>query len=109
MYILLKRKENELFGTNHTKHTTTNIVAKQTHNDPIVNQIILFHKWLDRHRNMCEQWDKNKEELLDKLNEEWNKENKNNSNVTDTNGENNITRVLNSDVSIQIDMNSKPI
>ncbi|ETW50536.1 hypothetical protein PFMALIP_01457 [Plasmodium falciparum MaliPS096_E11] len=107
---LLKRKENELFGTNHTKHTTTNIVAKQTHNDPIVNQINLFHKWLDRHRNMCEQWDKNKkEELLDKLNEEWNKENKNNSNVTDTNGENNITRVLNSDVSIQIDMNSKPI
>ncbi|ETW44291.1 hypothetical protein PFNF135_01540, partial [Plasmodium falciparum NF135/5.C10] len=107
---LLKRKENELFGTNNTKHTTTNIVAKQTHNDPIVNQINLFHKWLDRHRNMCEQWDKNKkEELLDKLNEEWNKENKNNSNVTDTNGENNITRVLNSDVSIQIDMNSKPI
>ncbi|ETW37842.1 hypothetical protein PFTANZ_01492 [Plasmodium falciparum Tanzania (2000708)] len=107
---LLKRKENELFGTNHTKHTTTNIVAKQTHNEPIVNQINLFHKWLDRHRNMCEQWDKNKkEELLDKLNEEWNKENKNNSNVTDTNGENNITRVLNSDVSIQIDMNSKPI
>ncbi|KNG77255.1 erythrocyte membrane protein 1 [Plasmodium falciparum IGH-CR14] len=79
---LLKRKENELFGTNHTKHTTTNIVAKQTHNDPIVNQINLFHKWLDRHRNMCEQWDKNKkEELLDKLNEEWNKENKNNNDM----------------------------
>ncbi|ETW62716.1 hypothetical protein PFMC_01450, partial [Plasmodium falciparum CAMP/Malaysia] len=108
---LLKRKENELFGTNHTKHTTgSKRVAAQTHTDPIINQLNMFHKWLDRHRNMCEQWNQNKkEELLDKLNEEWNKENKNNSNVTDTNGENNITRVLNSDVSIQIDMNSKPI
>ncbi|SOV76311.1 erythrocyte membrane protein 1, PfEMP1, putative [Plasmodium reichenowi] len=102
---IVKRKENELFGTNHKKHTTTNIVATQTHNDPIVNQINLFHQWLDRHRNMCEKWNKNnkKEELLDKLKEEWNKDNKKH------NGENNINKMLNSDVSIQIDMdNPKP-
>ncbi|KNC35934.1 hypothetical protein PFLG_01204 [Plasmodium falciparum RAJ116] len=104
---LLKRKENELFGTNHTKHTTTNSVAKQTHNEPIVNQINLFHKWLDRHKNMCEQWDKNKkEEFLDKLKKEWNKENNNNSGDINNRYEN----VLNTDVSIQIDMNDpKPI
>ncbi|ETW43229.1 hypothetical protein PFNF135_02144 [Plasmodium falciparum NF135/5.C10] len=103
---LLKRKENELFGTNHTKHTTTNSVAKQTHNEPIVNQINLFHKWLDRHKNMCEQWDKNKkEEFLDKLKKEWNKENNNNSGDINNRYEN----VLNTDVSIQIDMhNPKP-
>ncbi|ETW37165.1 hypothetical protein PFTANZ_02097 [Plasmodium falciparum Tanzania (2000708)] len=100
---LLKRKENELFGTNHTKHTTTNSVAKQTHNEPIVNQINLFHKWLDRHKNMCEQWDKNKkEEFLDKLKKEWNKENNNNSGDINNRYEN----VLNTDVSIQIDMNN---
>ncbi|ETW49847.1 hypothetical protein PFMALIP_02037 [Plasmodium falciparum MaliPS096_E11] len=104
---ILKRKENELFGTNHTKHTTTNSVAKQTHNEPIVNQINLFHKWLDRHKNMCEQWDKNKkEEFLDKLKKEWNKENNNNSGDINNRYEN----VLNTDVSIQIDMNDpKPI
>ncbi|KNC36060.1 erythrocyte membrane protein 1 [Plasmodium falciparum RAJ116] len=104
---LLKRKENELFGTNHTKHTTTNSVAKQTHNDPIVNQINLFHKWLDRHRNMCEQWDKNKkEELLDKLKEEWEQDYNNNSGDIHNRYEN----VLNTDVSIQINMNDpKPI
>ncbi|EWC77203.1 hypothetical protein C923_02129 [Plasmodium falciparum UGT5.1] len=104
---LLKRKENELFGTNHTKHTTTNIVAKQTLNDPILNQINLFHKWLDRHKNMCEQWDKNKkEELLDKLKKEWEQDYKNNSDDIHNRYEN----VLNTDVSIQINMNDpKPI
>ncbi|EWC76152.1 hypothetical protein C923_03178 [Plasmodium falciparum UGT5.1] len=71
---VLKRKENELFGTNHTKkNTSTNSVAKLTNSDPILNQINLFHKWLDRHRDMCEQWN-NKEELLDKLKEEWENE-----------------------------------
>ncbi|KOB63778.1 pfEMP1 [Plasmodium falciparum HB3] len=113
---LLKRKENEIFGTNHTKHTTTNSIAKQTHTDPILIQLDLFHKWLDRHRNMCEQWNKNKkEELLDKLKEEWNKKNNNNSDLTHTSsnipsGENSIKNVLNTDVSIQIDMDDpKPI
>ncbi|KNC36050.1 variant-specific surface protein [Plasmodium falciparum RAJ116] len=113
---LLKRKENEIFGTNHTKHTTTNSIAKQTHTDPILNQLDLFHKWLDRHRNMCEQWNKNKkEELLDKLKEEWNKKSNNNSDLTHTSsnipsGENSIKNVLNTDVSIQIDMDDpKPI
>ncbi|SOV76307.1 erythrocyte membrane protein 1, PfEMP1, putative [Plasmodium reichenowi] len=78
---LLKRKENELFGTNHRKHTTTNRFAKPTNSDPIINQLDLFHKWLDRHRDMCELWDKNKkEELLDKLKEEWNKDNNNSGN-----------------------------
>ncbi|SOV11096.1 erythrocyte membrane protein 1, PfEMP1, putative [Plasmodium gaboni] len=72
---LLKRKENELYGTKHTKNTSTNRVAKQIVGDPISNQIDLFHKWLDRHRNMCKTWN-NKEEMLSKLNEEWNKENK---------------------------------
>ncbi|SOS76840.1 erythrocyte membrane protein 1, PfEMP1 [Plasmodium sp. gorilla clade G1] len=113
---LLKRKENEIFGTNHTKHTTINSIAKQTHTDPILSQLDLFHKWLDRHRNMCEQWNKNKkEELLDKLKEEWNKKNNNNSDLTHTSsnipsGENSIKNVLNTDVSIQIDMDDpKPI
>ncbi|SOS77984.1 erythrocyte membrane protein 1, PfEMP1, putative [Plasmodium sp. gorilla clade G1] len=111
---LLKRKENELFGTNHTKHTTTNSVAKQTHTDPILNQINLFHKWLDRHRNTCEQWDKNKkEELLDKLKEEWEQYYNNNSgdiHTSDNNIVNTVNHVFNTDVSIQIDMNDpKPI
>ncbi|EUT91191.1 hypothetical protein PFAG_00789 [Plasmodium falciparum Santa Lucia] len=49
---LLKRKENELFGTKHTKNITFNCVATQTYNDPIMNQIDLFHKWIDRHRDI---------------------------------------------------------
>ncbi|EUR72849.1 hypothetical protein PFBG_02053 [Plasmodium falciparum 7G8] len=71
---VLKRKENELFGTNHVKQTSIHSVAKLTNSDPIHNQLELFHKWLDRHRDMCEKWN-NKEELLDKLKEEWNKDN----------------------------------
>ncbi|SCM18884.1 erythrocyte membrane protein 1, PfEMP1, putative [Plasmodium sp.] len=108
---ILKRKKNELFGTNHTKkNTSTNSVAKNTNSDPITSQLELFHKWLDRHRNMCDQWDKNKkEELLDKLKKEWNKENNNNGDKT-YNSDNkpgdipSDNHVLNSDVSIQIDM-----
>ncbi|SOV83935.1 erythrocyte membrane protein 1, PfEMP1, putative [Plasmodium reichenowi] len=95
---ILKRKENELFGTNHVKHTSNNSVAKLTNSDPIMNQLELFHKWLDRHRDMCEKWDKNnkKEELLDKLKEEWNKDY--NSDIPSSN------KMLNADVSIEIDM-----
>ncbi|SOS77681.1 erythrocyte membrane protein 1, PfEMP1 [Plasmodium sp. gorilla clade G1] len=104
---ILKRKENELFGTNHTKHTTTNIVTKLTNSDPILNQINLFHKWLDRHRDMCEKWDKNKMELLDKLKEVWNKENNNNSAKTyNSDNKPSGNKTLNTDVSIQIDMDN---
>ncbi|SOV21918.1 erythrocyte membrane protein 1, PfEMP1, putative [Plasmodium sp. DRC-Itaito] len=71
---LLKRKENELYGTTHPKNTTFNRVATETYTDPIMNQLNLFHEWLDRHRDMCEKWN-NKEEMLSKLNEQWNKEN----------------------------------
>ncbi|KYN92935.1 putative EMP1-like protein, partial [Plasmodium gaboni] len=74
---LLKRKENELFGTKHTKNTSTN-------SDPISNQIDLFHKWLDRHRDMCNKRN-NKEEMLNQLNDEWNKENKEHLLYTSTN------------------------
>ncbi|SOS81696.1 erythrocyte membrane protein 1, PfEMP1, putative [Plasmodium sp.] len=99
---VLKRKENELFGTNHPKHTNTHNVAKNTNNDPIDNQLDLFHTWLDRHRDMCEQWN-NKEEVLDKLKDEWNKD-KNSGDITNDN------KTLNTDVSIQIHMdNPKPI
>ncbi|EWC76141.1 hypothetical protein C923_03190 [Plasmodium falciparum UGT5.1] len=52
---VLKRKENELFGTNHVKQTSIHSVAKNTYSDDaITNKINLFHKWLDRHRDMCE-------------------------------------------------------
>ncbi|KNC35208.1 erythrocyte membrane protein 1 [Plasmodium falciparum RAJ116] len=107
---ILKRKENELFGTNHPKHTNTHNVTKSSNSDPILNQINLFHKWLDRHRNMCEEWDKNKVELLDKLKEEWNKENNNNGDKTyNSDNKPSHNHVLNTDVSIQIDMdNPKP-
>ncbi|SOS77688.1 erythrocyte membrane protein 1, PfEMP1 [Plasmodium sp. gorilla clade G1] len=105
---ILKRKENELFGTNHTKkNTSTNRVAKNTNSDPILNQINLFHKWLDRHRNICEERDKNKVELLDKLKKEWNKENNNNVDKTyNSDNKPSHNHVLNTDVSIQIDMDN---
>ncbi|ETW45716.1 hypothetical protein PFMALIP_06223, partial [Plasmodium falciparum MaliPS096_E11] len=122
---VLKRKENELFGTNHVKQTSIHSVAKLTNSAPIHNQLELFHKWLDRHRNMCEKWN-NKEEVLDKLKEEWNKDNNNSGNInpsgntpptsdipsgklSDTPSDNNIpssNQILNTDVSIQIDMNN---
>ncbi|ETW39373.1 hypothetical protein PFNF135_06237 [Plasmodium falciparum NF135/5.C10] len=93
---VLKRKENELFGTNYKKNTSNNSVAKLTNSDPIMNQINLLHKWLDRHRDMCNTWN-TKEELLDKLNEQWNKE-KDGGNVPSDN------RSLNTNVSFEIDM-----
>ncbi|SOS78635.1 erythrocyte membrane protein 1, PfEMP1, putative [Plasmodium sp. gorilla clade G1] len=101
---VLKRKENELFGTNHPKHTNKHNVTKSSNSDPIDNQLDLFHTWLDRHRDMCEQWN-NKEELLDKLKEEWNKDNNGGDIHTSDNN-----KTLNTDVSIQIHMdNPKPI
>ncbi|EWC75620.1 hypothetical protein C923_03710 [Plasmodium falciparum UGT5.1] len=93
---VLKRKENELFGTNYKKNTSNNSVAKLTNSDPIMNQLDLLHKWLDRHRDMCEKWN-NKEDILNKLNEEWDKDN-DGINVPSDN------RSLNTDVSIQIDI-----
>ncbi|SOV20280.1 erythrocyte membrane protein 1, PfEMP1, putative [Plasmodium sp. gorilla clade G2] len=70
---LLKRKENELFGTRHPKNSSTNLVVNGTHSDPISNQIDLYHKWLDRHKDMCTKWN-NKEEMLNQLNDKWNME-----------------------------------
>ncbi|KNC35066.1 erythrocyte membrane protein 1 [Plasmodium falciparum RAJ116] len=96
---VLKRKENELFGTNYKKNTSNNSVAKNTNNDPIMNQLDLLHKWLDRHRDMCEKWN-TKEELLDKLNEQWNKDNDGGGDISTSNG----NKRLNTDVSIQIDI-----
>ncbi|ETW52015.1 hypothetical protein PFUGPA_05980 [Plasmodium falciparum Palo Alto/Uganda] len=93
---VLKRKENELFGTKHKKNTSNNSVAKNTNNDPIMNQLDLLHKWLDRHRVMCNTWN-TKEDILNKLNEQWNKDN-DGINVPSDN------RSLNMDVSIQIDI-----
>ncbi|KNC35023.1 variant surface protein [Plasmodium falciparum RAJ116] len=102
---LLKRKENELFGTeHHPKRTTTNHFATPTRDDPLHNQLELFHKWLDRHRDMCEKWE-NHHERLAKLKEEWeNETHSGNTHPSDSN------KTLNTDVSIQIHMdNPKPI
>ncbi|EUR74116.1 hypothetical protein PFBG_01717 [Plasmodium falciparum 7G8] len=100
---LLKRKENELFGTNHPKHTNTHNVTKPARDDPLHNQLDLFHTWLDRHRNMCEKL-KNDNERLAKLKEEWeNETHSGNTHPSDSN------KTLNTDVSIQIHMdNPKP-
>ncbi|KNG75244.1 erythrocyte membrane protein 1 [Plasmodium falciparum IGH-CR14] len=101
---VLKRKENELFGTNHVKQTSIHSVAKPTRDDPLHNQLELFHKWLDRHRDMCEKWE-NHHERLAKLKEEW-------ENDTSTSGNthpSDSNKTLNTDVSIQIHMdNPKP-
>ncbi|SOV11102.1 erythrocyte membrane protein 1, PfEMP1, putative [Plasmodium gaboni] len=70
-----KEKKMNYMEQNITKNTTFNNVATQKYDDLISNQKYLFHKWLDRHRDMCEKCS-NKDELLDKLNEEWNNENK---------------------------------
>ncbi|KNC35044.1 erythrocyte membrane protein 1 [Plasmodium falciparum RAJ116] len=96
---VLKRKENELFGTNHMKNTSNNNVAKLTNSDPIMNQLDLLHKWLDRHKDMCNTWN-TKEELLEKLNEQWNKDNDVGGDISTSNG----NKKLNTDVSIQIDI-----
>ncbi|ETW20265.1 acidic terminal segment protein [Plasmodium falciparum Vietnam Oak-Knoll (FVO)] len=97
---LLKRKENELFGTNHVKQTSIHSVAKPARDDPLHNQLELFHKWLDRHRDMCEQWE-NHHERLAKLKEEWeNETHSGNTHPSDSN------KTLNTDVSIQIHMDN---
>nr|SPJ13432.1 erythrocyte membrane protein 1, PfEMP1, putative [Plasmodium sp. DRC-Itaito] len=70
---ILKRKENELFGTENPKHTTPNRFGQPAREDPLHNQIQLFHKWLDRHRDMCEKWENN-HERLNKLKEQWEKD-----------------------------------
>ncbi|ETW19852.1 hypothetical protein PFFVO_01246 [Plasmodium falciparum Vietnam Oak-Knoll (FVO)] len=41
------KQENELYGTNNTKNTTFNSFSKQSHSDPIMNQLNIFHKWID--------------------------------------------------------------
>ncbi|ETW33482.1 hypothetical protein PFTANZ_05800 [Plasmodium falciparum Tanzania (2000708)] len=61
-----------------------------------MNQLNLFHTWLDRHRDMCNTWN-TKEDILNKLNEEWNKDN-------DGGDIPNDNKTLNTDVSIEIDM-----
>ncbi|CDO62090.1 erythrocyte membrane protein 1, EMP1 [Plasmodium reichenowi] len=124
---ILKRKENELFGTNHVKQTSTHSVASPTNSDPIHNQLELFHKWLDRHRDMCEKLG-NKVDILNQLKEKWEKEN-NSGNKTSGNITPNSdihsgklsdipsgklsdipssNKTLNTDVSIQIDMDNNP-
>nr|SPJ13416.1 erythrocyte membrane protein 1, PfEMP1, putative [Plasmodium sp. DRC-Itaito] len=102
----------------------SNSVAKYTNSDPIECQLNLFHKWLDRHRDMCQQWDKNnKDNILDKLKEEWEKDN--NKHNGDNIPSDNIPRgnkhsgklsdipssntTLNTDASIQIDMNTNHV
>ncbi|SOV76095.1 erythrocyte membrane protein 1, PfEMP1, putative [Plasmodium reichenowi] len=103
---ILKRKENELFGTNHTKRTNAYSVGSPTNSDPIHNQLELFHKWLDRHRDMCEKWDKNnKVDILNQLKEEWNKDNNKHSSDIQTSDIPSSNKMLNTDVSIQINMN----
>ncbi|KYN92936.1 putative EMP1-like protein, partial [Plasmodium gaboni] len=92
---VLKRKENELFGTNHPKHNTTN-------SDPILNQLDLVDQWLDKNRYICETFS-NKEELLDKLKELWDNKNKN-SGITDISQNN----MFNSNISLQTYMDPKP-
>ncbi|CDO65681.1 erythrocyte membrane protein 1, EMP1 [Plasmodium reichenowi] len=135
---LLKRKENELFGTNHhPKHTTgTHNVAKPTNSDPIHNQLELFHKWLDRHRDMCEKLG-NKVDILHKLKEKWENDNNSGNKTSDNTPPNSDipsgklsdipsgklsdipngklsdipsdNKMLNTDVSIQIHMDNKPL
>ncbi|SOV76079.1 erythrocyte membrane protein 1, PfEMP1, putative [Plasmodium reichenowi] len=104
---VLKRKENELFGTNHNpKRTSNNSVVKSTNSDPIHNQLELFHKWLDRHRDMCEKWEKHDERLV-KLKEKWeNETHSGNINPSDIPSSN---KTLNTDVSIHIHMDNKPL
>ncbi|SOV76350.1 erythrocyte membrane protein 1, PfEMP1, putative [Plasmodium reichenowi] len=102
---ILKRKENELFGTNHVKHTSTHSVASPTNSDPIHNQLNLFHKWLDRHRDMCQQWE-NHDERLAKLKEKWDNDNNHSGNKHSDNIPSDSNKMLNTDVSIQIDMDN---
>ncbi|CDO65470.1 erythrocyte membrane protein 1, EMP1 [Plasmodium reichenowi] len=116
---IIKRKENELFGTeHHPKRTNTYSVAKNTYSDPIMNQLDLFHKWLDRHRDMCEKWDENnKGDILNQLKEKWENDNNNSGNIHPSGKLSDIpsgklsdipggNKTLNTDVSIRIDMDT---
>ncbi|ETW32263.1 hypothetical protein PFFCH_00313 [Plasmodium falciparum FCH/4] len=60
---------NDSLSTNHNVYIYDEVFSKQSHSDPIMNQLNLFHKWIDRHRDMCEKWNHN-EDMLNKLNEE---------------------------------------
>ncbi|SOV20415.1 erythrocyte membrane protein 1, PfEMP1, putative [Plasmodium sp. gorilla clade G2] len=88
---LLKRKENELYGTKHRKHTTTNSVAKQIYDDPTLNQIELFDKWLERNKDMYNQWNIQRDML-----NQWNIQ-RDNDNTT-----NHTHKLLNTNLSIEI-------
>ncbi|SOV20453.1 erythrocyte membrane protein 1, PfEMP1, putative [Plasmodium sp. gorilla clade G2] len=88
---LLKRKENELYGTNYPKNTTTtNRVAKPISGDPILNQLDLYDKWLERNKDMYNQWNNS-----DTLNQ-WNIQ-RDNDNTTD-----HTHNLLNTNLSIEI-------
>ncbi|KYN92938.1 putative EMP1-like protein, partial [Plasmodium gaboni] len=97
---LLKRKENELFGTKHPKHTSTNSVVKQTYSDPILNQLDLFDKWLDRHRS--NQW-KNKPDMS---NEEWNRQH--DDNIPVENDNNTTHKMFNTNLYVEISSDMTP-
>ncbi|SCQ12840.1 erythrocyte membrane protein 1, PfEMP1, putative [Plasmodium gaboni] len=98
---LLKRKENELFGTKYPKNTSTNRVVKETYSDPILNQIDLFHKWLDRHRS--NQW-KNKPDMS---NEEWNRQHDDIS-IDEVSPFNNRDKLLNTNLYVEISSDMTP-
>ncbi|SOV25603.1 erythrocyte membrane protein 1, PfEMP1, putative [Plasmodium sp. DRC-Itaito] len=101
---LLKRKENELFGTKHPKHTSTNRVVKQIYDNPILNQLDLFDKWLDRHRS--NHW-KNKPDMS---NEEWNRQHddnipvENDNNTTHKMFNTNLYAAISSDMTLRSNM-----
>ncbi|KYN92929.1 putative EMP1-like protein, partial [Plasmodium gaboni] len=97
---LLKRKENELFGTKHPKHTTTNRVVKQIYDNPILNQLDLFDKWLDRHRS--NQW-KNKPDMS---NEEWNRQH--DDNIPVENDNNTTHKMFNTNLYVKISSDMTP-
>ncbi|SCQ12882.1 erythrocyte membrane protein 1, PfEMP1, putative [Plasmodium gaboni] len=97
---LLKRKENELFGTKHPKHTSTNRVVKETYSDPILNQLDLFDKWLDRHR--FNHW-KNKPDMS---NEEWNRQH--DDNIPVENDNNTTHKLLNTNLYVKISSDMTP-
>ncbi|SOV20306.1 erythrocyte membrane protein 1, PfEMP1, putative [Plasmodium sp. gorilla clade G2] len=95
---LLKRKENELFGTKHPKNTTTNKVAKPISGDPILNQIELFDKWLERHRN--NQWNIQRDTL-----NQWKNKPDNNIPVENVHT---THKLLNTNLSIEISSDDIP-
>ncbi|SCQ12899.1 erythrocyte membrane protein 1, PfEMP1, putative [Plasmodium gaboni] len=97
---LLKRKKNELFGTKHPKNTSSKSVVKETYSDPILNQLDLFDKWLDRHRS--NQW-KNKPDMS---NDEWNR--KHYDNIPVENDNNTTHKMLNTNLYVKISSDMTP-